>query len=763
MRCASCQYEVSARVRFCERCGAPVGSICRACGAAVGPEARFCASCGVATATGSEVLETADVTDAVERRQVTIMFCDLVDSTGLSGRIDPEELRDVIRGYYDICAREISRTGGYLARYIGDGVLAYFGYPVAHEQDAQAAVLAGLAVVEAMRAGRREPAVRVGIHSGLVVAGGGVGAGDRRELLVIGSTPNIAARVQSVARPNRVVISEATYGLVRGFFDCVDLGEQVIKGVDTPLRIWEVRGETGAQSRPEAAPKGGLTPLVGREREIATLLDCWQQSVRGHGRIVLVSGDAGLGKSRLVHELKTQLAGKEYVRLECRCSPHNESSPLFPIINLLQRVWGLRRADAAKDRLARIEDAARQSAPGVPEAVPLLAALLSVSLPDSYPALELTPQARKTRTLALLVRLICAMAERQPILLVVEDLQWIDPSTLEWLRLVMERVPETSIMALLLFRPTFGSPWSEGKSVVRIDIPRLGTEETAIMVRLVAGACTLPAEIVQALCARVDGVPLFVEELTKSVIQSGTRREVSGGYTLVGAMAAPAVPMSLADSLMARLDRLAPIREVVQLGATIGRAFGWELMLDVSGLDERRLQHDLARLVDAEVLYMRETTPKPTYVFKHALIQDAAYESVPRARRARYHLRIAQRGCDVLSPCGSAGVRAFCLCRGDEPSATGARRSRGHRRRDAALAKRAGAPARPGRRARRHARILQSRGRGSLRTSTEALRSGGGSRKTALCGAERPPAVPPVPSRAGDEHRAHPATPRASA
>ncbi|MFN8642324.1 MAG: adenylate/guanylate cyclase domain-containing protein [Candidatus Binatia bacterium] len=609
MRCQACQHPHREGARFCEQCG-------------------------------TRLPPQAAPAEAAERRLLTVMFCDLVDSTALSHRLDPEELRDLVRAYHELCAREIERVGARVGQYLGDGVLAFFGYPVAREQDAQAAVRAGLAIVRAMRAapphslGERL-AVRVGIHTGLVVAGE-VGIVGRREMLAIGSTPNVAARVQGVAPPDRVVVSETTHRLVDGFFECVDRGPQHLKGVDVPLRVYEVRGETAAQSRPQASRGISLSPLIGRTAEVSLLADRWAGARAGTGQVVLVSGEAGLGKSRLVLELKSRLEGDPHTVLECRCSPNFESTALFPIIGLLQRQWHLGRGEAPEEAFRRLAAAVAEVAPQVPDAAALLATLLSVPMPPEQPALDLSPQRRKERTFAVLVAVLSGLAARTPVLFVVEDLHWIDPTTLELLDLVV-RAPAPRLLALLLFRPSFAAPWAAGAHVTRVDLARLGADETTELITRVAGR-PLPAEVLADLGDKVDGVPLYVEELTKMVLESGDLRERDGRWELARPRSTVAVPMTLQESLMARLDRLAPIKEVVQLGATIGRAFNFELMRAVSQLDEATLRAELDRLVAAEVLYQRGTA----YVFKHALIQDAAYESLLKGRRREQHLRIAQ-------------------------------------------------------------------------------------------------------------------------
>ena len=648
MRCASCDYQSPEQAKFCEQCGGRLGRTCGACGLEVSASARFCPTCGtpVTEQPTSLPARAPAVPDTAERRQVTVVFCDLVESTALSQRIDPEELRDLVRGYHEMCAREINRVSGYIGQYLGDGVVAYFGYPVAHEQDAQAAVRAGLAIVEAVQRDaaadpRTRLAVRVGIHTGLVVAGE-IGPVEKRELLAVGSTPNVASRVQGVARPNSVVISETTHRLVREFFHCTDLGPQEMKGVSGPVRVFEVAGDSGAQSRPEAALDGSLTALIGRDREVDVLRERWEGATRGRGWVVLVAGEAGLGKSRLLQELKERIAGAGALRLECRCAPHFESSAFYPVIDLLQRVWGLRGSASADEKIARIERAVEGQAENAPDTVPLLASFLSVPIPNRYPPLDLTPQRQKQKTLEALVDILVGMAARQPVLFAVEDLHWIDPSSLELLNLVVGRVPAERILAVFLFRPTFEARWREGESVTRVDLTRLGPSETAKMIAHVAGGRDLPPEVVRDLSTKTDGVPLYVEELTKAVLESGVLRECDGRYELSRPLSELAVPVTLQESLMARLDRLAPLKEVVQLGATIGRAFTYDLMHAVSPLPEGALQIELARLVDAEVLYLRGTPPALTYVFKHALIQDAAYESLLKNKRREYHRRIVE-------------------------------------------------------------------------------------------------------------------------
>lgn len=637
MTCQGCGQENRDDARFCAACGRPAASACAQCGTPLRPAARFCDHCGAPCAAAS-----ARRSEDVERRPVTVLFADLVDSTALAERVDPEEFRELVLAYHRLCADEIERFGGHVSQYLGDGVLAYFGYPVARENDAQGAVRAGLAIARVV-AGHQasvELAARVGIHTGVVVTDESDPGGGRH--LAVGGTLNVAARLQSLAQPNTVVVSDATQRLVQGFFETWDLGLQTLKGLSAPLQVYEVRAETGAQSRIEAALNVGLTPLVGRHDEVGVLVERWQRAAAGAGQVALVSGEAGLGKSRLLQELKERVADGPSLRLECRCAPHREHSALYPIIDLLERLWQLKRTDSAGERLARVENATVSYQSALPDLVPLLASLLSLPTSDRYAALDLTPQRRRQKTLEALVTLLAEMADRQPILLAVEDLHWIDPSSLDLLTLLLPRVPRSRIFVVLLFRPTFQPPWAADDHTTTISLSRLAPALTTAMIELVAGGRRLPHPVLRDLCDKADGVPLYIEELTKMILESGLLRSGRGGYELSGRLPSSAIPVTLQESLIARLDRLAPVKEVVQLGAAIGRAFSYELLRAVWRRDEETLQCELARLVDAEVLYANGRPPAATYLFKHALIQDAAYESLVRTKRREYHQRIAE-------------------------------------------------------------------------------------------------------------------------
>jgi predicted ATPase/class 3 adenylate cyclase len=572
-----------------------------------------------------------------------------VNATSRSGQLDPEDYQEVVHAYYAACAEVVQRFDGSIAQYLGDGVLVYFGYPHAHEDDAHRAVRAGIELVAAI--GRLQPrlgqawgerlAIRVGIHTGLVVVGP-LGRGGRQEPLALGETPNLAARLQGLAAPDTVVISAATARLVQGYFACHDLGQHALKGVVAPVHVWQALGLSGARSRLEIASPRGLTPLVGRDAEVALLRERWAQVKDGLGQVVLLSGEAGIGKSRLVQVVKEQVAGETCTRLEGRGLPSYQPSAFSPMIAYLQRALAWERDDSPAEKLRKLEAALAQHPMPLQEVVPLFAALLALPLPAHYAPLLLTPQGQRHKTLEALLAWLLAEAARQPVLLIIEDLHWVDPSTLELLSRVVEQGATTRIYSLFTFRPDFTSSWTGGAHLTPISLGRLSRPQVECMVQNIAGGKALPAAVVQQVVARADGVPLFAEELTKTVLEAGLLREAADHYTLTGPLPALAVPATLQDALMARLDQVHNAKAVAQLGATIGRQFSYELLQAVSPLDAATLQRELARLVDAEVLLQRGLPPQATYLFKHALIQEAAYQSVLKRTRQHCHRLIAQ-------------------------------------------------------------------------------------------------------------------------
>lgn len=584
---------------------------------------------------------------AAERRHLTVMFCDLAGSTALSAQLDPEDLREVVRQYQTVCAKVIARYGGHIAQYLGDGILVYFGYPQAHENDAQCAVRAGLGIVEAMEALNRglkqkmgvKLDVRLGIHTGLVVVGE-MGGGNRHEQLALGKTPNIAARLEGLAKANTIVISAATHRLVAGFFNCQDLGAHALKGVTEPMPIYQVRHESAAKSRLDVAALAGLTPLVGREDETIRLLAQWQQAQDGAGNVILLSGEAGIGKSRLVQLLKERVAEEPQAWLtEFRCSSYHQNSAFYPIIDLLERVvLAFEPEDSPHERLKKIEGFLVQYGLPLPENTPVFAALLSVPLGESDRPAHLSLERRKQQTISALASIVLQRALRQPILLVVEDLHWADPATLEFIKFLIDHVPGARILIVLTFRSDFSLPWQNLPQAISITLEHLHREQTRDIVSKLAHGKTLPNEVLTQIVAKTDGVPLFVEELTKMVLESGLLIEHKNHFELAGPLPPLAIPATLHDSLMARLDRLATVKDVAQLGATIGREFSYELLHLVSQLDHATLQNELARLVDAGLLYQEGTN----YFFKHALIRDTAYEALLKSTRQLYHMKIAQ-------------------------------------------------------------------------------------------------------------------------
>jgi TOMM system kinase/cyclase fusion protein len=586
-----------------------------------------------------------------ERRQLTVLFCDLVDSTVLASQLDPEELREVVRAYQSTCAAVIQRFDGHIAQYLGDGLLVYFGYPVAHEDDAPRAVRTGLGIVEAMaqlnvRLTRERGvhlAVRLGIHTGLVVVGD-VGGRARHEQLALGETPNLAARLQGLAAPNALVISAATFHLLGGFFACQSLGTPPLKGFAQALEVYQVLFENIARSRLEAAGRIGLTPLVGREQEVALLLERWAQVKDGIGQVVLLSGEAGIGKSRLVQVLKEYVASEPQAWLTpCQCSPYYQNSALYPMIELLERV-ALRfdREESPPQKLRKLEGFLVQYGLPLAEAVPLFAALLSLPLTADYAPLTVSPEQQKQKTLQAFLAIFLRIAAQQPVLFVMEDLHWVDPTTLEFLSLLVDQGPTARILALFTFRPDFSPPWTGRAHLTQVTLNRLPRRQAIEMTDRVAHRKALPPEVVEQVVVKTDGVPLFVEELTKMVLESGLLQEREDRYVLTASLPPLAIPATLHDSLMARLDRLAAVKGLAQLGATLGREFSYELLQAVSPWDEETLHRGLHQLVAAEFLYQQGLPPQATYRFKHALIQDTAYQSLLRSTRQRHHQRIAQ-------------------------------------------------------------------------------------------------------------------------
>jgi class 3 adenylate cyclase len=592
------------------------------------------------------VEQTPAVPREAERRQLTVMFVDLVGSTELSADLDPEDMREVIRGYQNGVAGEIARFQGYVAKFMGDGVLAYFGWPRAHEDDAERAVRAGLAVMQAiggMTTPHGQPlAARAGIATGLVVVGDLIGQELADTDSVVGDTPNLAARLQMLAEPGTVAISQATRRLVSGLFELDDLGPQRLKGFAEPLAVWRVAGETRAKGRFEARHPASLTPLVGRNEEISVLLRRWHQAKNGEGQVVLLSGEPGIGKSRLVRELNARLEGEPHIRLLYQCSPYHSTSPLYPLIEQLEHAAGFERDDPPGTKLDKLETLLAQGTERLDLAVPLVAAVLGVPTEARYSLPELTPQRQKQLTLQALVDQLEGPTAGQPVLVAYEDVHWIDPTTLELLGLAIERVQRLPVLLLVTFRPEFNPPWTGQPHVSALALSRLDGRDSAAMVKRVLGAKALPAEVSAEIVAKTDGVPLFVEELTKAILESGLLEDAGGRFELSGPLLPLAIPSTLHDSLLARLDRLASGKEVAQIGAAIGREFSYPLLAGVADRPEDQLQSALDQLVKSELVFRRGMPPEISYSFKHALVQETAYGTLLKSRRQQLHSRIAQ-------------------------------------------------------------------------------------------------------------------------
>jgi class 3 adenylate cyclase/predicted ATPase len=585
-----------------------------------------------------------------ERRQLTVLFCDLVGSTQLSGQLDPEDLRAVVRAYQEAAAEVIQRYEGHIAQYLGDGLLVYFGYPTAHEDDARRAVHTGLGMVQAIATLNTRLAVqygvqlgvRLGLHTGPVVVGQ-MGGGGWHEHLALGETPNLAARLQAIAPANAVVISAVTARLVRGSFTLEDLGTHVLPGVAEPMAVSRVRGLLATPSHDEEFVGAGVPFLVGRDEEVGLLRRRWEQSKTGLGQVVLLSGEAGIGKSALVEALRVQVRAEGLLRITVRCSPYHTNSALYPVITHLEHLLQLAPDDSPATRLAKLEAGLQPSCLPPAEVVPLFAALLSVPLPtERYAALALTPEQQKQQTLDALVAWLAAAAERQPVLVAWEDLYWADPTTLELLGLVIEQAPTVPMLHVLTYRPEFSRPWPPRSHITPLVLNRLERPQVEALITLRAGGKRLPAAVVQYIVAKTDGVPLYVEELTKMLLTSGLLREEADQHVLTGPLHTVAIPDTLQDALMARLDQLNRAKEVAQLGAVLGREFAYEVLQAIAPLDEDTLQAGLAQLVAAELLYQRGRPPRARYLFKHALIRDAAYGSLLKSTLQQVHQQVAQ-------------------------------------------------------------------------------------------------------------------------
>ncbi|OUL99177.1 AAA family ATPase [Variovorax sp. JS1663] len=583
--------------------------------------------------------ESAGSPDDGERRQLTALFCDMVGFTELANRTDPEVLQQIVRAYENACEVCIARYEGYVFQLLGDGVVAFFGYPLAHEGEAERAIHAGLEIVETLSrldipvAGRL--AVRIGIATGVVVvSSAGKGA--------VGEAMNLAARLQGLARPGHVLVSEQVHRLAGGSFDYEDLGEQALKGIARPVHVYGIAGVSEAASRFEAATLEGLTPLIGREQEIGLLLERWSLAQDGEGQVVMLSGEPGIGKSRILNAFRERVESQGAKALNFQCSPYYVNSAFWPSANNFERGLKFAPDESPESRLDKLEGLI-VGVYGRPLAdVGFIASMMSIPCGERYGTSAMTAQKRKQETLRTLVDLTEAAARTQPSVMLFEDVHWADPTSLEVLDLLIDRVRSIPLLIVLTHRPEFKPRWSEQGHVSALNLSKLTRAQGAAMVSRLAGNKALPAALLEQILAKTDGVPLFVEELTKAILESGELTEQADHYEYRGAASGITIPASLRDSLMARLDRFNPVKFIAQVGAAIGRVFSYELIAAVAPMTQEQLDESLARLTESGLASRRGSPPEATYTFKHALVQDVAYDSLLKSRRQELHAKIAR-------------------------------------------------------------------------------------------------------------------------
>ena len=635
--CQHCAHNNRAGARFCAGCGRNLELDCPQCGAGVPSSASFCDVCGanLTFAAGDNARrERNAAAEHLERRQLTVMFCDLVGWTSLSRQCDPEDLRPVIREFQSTCRQVISRYQGFISRYMGDGILTLFGYPQAHDDDACRAALASLDIVDAVTqiqhpapSGSLTLSVRIGIATGLVIAGDVIGEAESRESAIVGETPNLAARLQGCANPNSIIVSQGTHRLIRERVTSRFAGARELKGYPELVRTYEVLGPSDNDTATAGPERQEPTPLVGRQGDVTLLKDFWAQAKDGTGRVIFVQGEAGIGKSRLIHELKRTIDPNAHHILECRCSPYFTNSALYPVVDLLRRILEITSGDSVdviEDKLC----AALSRCADIQEHVTELVSSLLLSNDPSSMAPMTQPSARP---LMEIIDVLLKLALRRPVLLVIEDLHWVDPSTITLIGLLVDQVPLAKMLIVATARPEFQPAWLTRSHTSQITLRRLTSEDAIAMVASLKGDTDLPRSIDQRVAARADGVPLFVEELMQSLMDNSTSVQPES-----------AIPETLRDSLMSRLDRMQSAKPVAQLASVIGRRFSFELLASVCEHSSDELLQKLNLLVESEVLYQSGVAPNSTYYFKHSLIRDVAYESLLNERRREYHLHIAR-------------------------------------------------------------------------------------------------------------------------
>lgn len=636
MQCPSCGTENSARVKFCAECGSPIGIPCPDCSFRNAREAAVCGGCG-------RSLE-AEQAPAAERRQLTVFFVDIVGSTGLAESLDPEDLRDLYARYQALCAKAIQRFDGYVAQYLGDGVLAYFGYPSAHEDDAGRALRAGLEILAQaanLSAGGKRPSLRIGVHTGLVVIGD-VGASGRREQLALGEAPNIAARLQAEALPDTIVISDATRGLLGGQFALEDLGSRTLKGLSRPMQIYRVLGESAASRFQAMKIAHGLTPFVGREGEVEAIRAAWREALDSHGRSLLLRGDAGMGKSRLLEVAGQVAASQLHEVFEAQCSPYRMNSPLYPIVEMIERRLGIEDQMPHSDQLDLLEQFTAGRGVEIEKATAALASLLSIPTLGRYSEMDLPPAKRLQVTIEVIADLLLHAVNGSPVLLLIEDLHWADPSTLNLLGEMVARLPNLPVLMISTTRPEFSPAWQNQPQASEVRVEALNPDDARALIAHVAGPKRLPQALVRELATRTSGIPLFIEAVTRTVMSSGLLNELEDRYELTGPLPSGLIPATVQDSLMARIDRLGADKPVAQLAATIGRESSFELLQAVLDRPASSLSAALHKMVELGLVSEAGTPPSSAYTFSHALIQDAAYESLLRKARQEFHGKIAE-------------------------------------------------------------------------------------------------------------------------
>jgi class 3 adenylate cyclase/tetratricopeptide (TPR) repeat protein len=639
MRCSSCDFENATGKKFCIRCGIAFGVPCPKCGSENPPVSSFCGDCGAAL---SQPTTTPQFAEGVakphevhegERRHLTVLFCDLVGSTKIASHLDPEAWREIVGEYHRAAAQAIERFGGNVGQYLGDGVMAYFGWPEAHDNDAERAARAGLAILEAISKLNEHPtrprlAARVGIDSGAVVVGARAG----KEADVFGDTPNIAARVQAVAEPDTVVITDAVHRLVSGLFVVEEREAQALKGIERPVQLYRVVRPSGVRGRLEAAAAAHtLTSFVGREDELRLLMNRWERALDGEGQVALIIGEAGIGKSRLVQRFHEQIAGTPHTWIGAVAGAFFQNTPFYAVTEMLRELLVWRGDEPADKQLERLEPSLELAGLNPAKALPLIAPLLNLPIPAKYPPLQLSSEQQRHRLLATLVEWVLGAARAQPLVIATEDLHWADPSTLELIQLLVEQGATARLLLLYTARPGFHASWPPRAHHTQITLNRLSSRNVRTMVDEMAAHKALSEQTIATVVKRTGGVPLFVEELTRAVLESGNAQ-----------LTGREIPVTLHDSLMARLDRLGPAKEVAQVGAVVGNDFSYELLHAVHSVPEPDLKQALRHLTDAELLYVRGIAPEATYQFKHALIRDAAYEGLLKSRRKELHYTVAR-------------------------------------------------------------------------------------------------------------------------